>query len=49
MQAMQPELDAQNNARLHKLSDKDCHQLSRLCAVIFEEEDPDSGKRAEHH
>ena len=46
LQAMQPELDAQTNARLHKLSDKDCHELSRLCAVIFEDGDPDSGKAA---
>ena len=38
LQVMQPELEAQTTARLRKLSDKDCHQLSRLCAVIFGDE-----------
>jgi DNA-binding MarR family transcriptional regulator len=37
LQAIQPELDAQTTARLHKLSEKDCHELSRLCALIFED------------
>ena len=49
LQSMQPELEAQTAARLHKLSDKDCHELSRLCAVIFEDEDPASGKCSESH
>ena len=38
LQAMQPELEGQTNSRLHKLSEKDCHELSRLCAVIFGDE-----------
>ena len=38
LQAIQPQLEAQTYARLNKLSDKDCHELSRLCAVIFEGE-----------
>jgi DNA-binding MarR family transcriptional regulator len=37
LETMQPELDAQTNTRFHKLSDKDCHELSRLCALIFED------------
>ena len=35
LQAMQPELEAQTTARLSNLSYKDCHELSRLCALIF--------------
>ncbi len=46
LQAMQPELDIETTARLRKLSDKDCHELSRLCAVIFEDEPSVSGKCA---
>ena len=37
LETMQPELDAQTATRFHKLSDKDCHELSRLCALIFED------------
>src|SRR5271165_3992219 len=37
LQAMQPELEAVTAARLAKLSDQDCHELSRLCALIFED------------
>jgi DNA-binding MarR family transcriptional regulator len=39
LQTIQPELEAQTTARLSKLSDRDCHELSRICAVIFEDED----------
>ena len=35
--AIQPELEAQTTTRFSKLSDQDCHELSRLCAVIFED------------
>jgi DNA-binding MarR family transcriptional regulator len=49
LQAMQPELDIEITARLHKLSDKDCHELSRLCAVIFEDALPGSGKCSDSH
>ena len=38
LQEMQPELEAQSTARLSKLSDEDCHELSRLCAAIFEDD-----------
>lgn len=38
LETIQPELEAHTNARLRKLSDKDCHELSRLCALIFEDE-----------
>jgi DNA-binding MarR family transcriptional regulator len=38
LQVMQPELEAHTTARLSKLNDKDCHDLSRLCAVIFEDD-----------
>ena len=43
LETIQPELDAQSDARLRKLSDKDCHELSRLCALIFEDEACGSG------
>ena len=35
LETMQPELEEQTAARLSKLSDKDCYELSRLCALIF--------------
>ncbi len=38
LQAIQPKLDTQTAARLSRLSDKECHELSRLCAAIFEDE-----------
>jgi DNA-binding MarR family transcriptional regulator len=38
LQTIQPELETQSTARLSKLSDQDCHELSRLCAVIFEDD-----------
>ena len=38
LQAIHPELETQTTARLSKLSDQDCHELSRLCAEIFEDE-----------
>jgi len=37
LETIQPELDARAASRFHKLSDKDCHELSRLCALIFDE------------
>jgi DNA-binding MarR family transcriptional regulator len=39
LQTIQPELEAQTTTRLGKLSDKDCRELSRLCALIFQDED----------
>jgi DNA-binding MarR family transcriptional regulator len=39
LETLQPELDAQAATRFHKLSDKDCRELSRLCALIFGEAD----------
>lgn len=38
LQAIQPELEARSTAQLHRLSEQDCHELSRLCALIFEGE-----------
>jgi DNA-binding MarR family transcriptional regulator len=38
LQTIQPELEAQTTARFSKLSEQDCHELSRLCAAIFEDE-----------
>jgi DNA-binding MarR family transcriptional regulator len=35
---MRPAIDAESSRILRKLSDQDCHQLSRLCALIFEPE-----------
>ena len=37
LETMQPELEAQTATRLGKLSDKDCNELSRLCAMIFDD------------
>ena len=37
LQTIQPELETQTTARLSKLSDQDCYELSRLCAAIFED------------
>ena len=37
LETMQPELEEQTAIRLRKLSDKDCHELSRLCALIFDD------------
>jgi DNA-binding MarR family transcriptional regulator len=39
LETMQPEVDAHTKTRFQKLSDKDCHELSRLCAMIFEDAD----------
>jgi len=38
LQAIQPELEARSATQFRKLSDRDCHELSRLCALIFERE-----------
>ena len=38
LETIQPELDARSAAKFRKLSDKDCHELSRLCALIFEDD-----------
>jgi hypothetical protein len=38
LRAIQSELEAQTTGHLHKLSEKDCHELSHLCAPIFEDE-----------
>jgi DNA-binding MarR family transcriptional regulator len=38
LETIQPELDAEVGNRFGKLSDKDCRELSRLCALIFEDE-----------
>jgi DNA-binding MarR family transcriptional regulator len=35
---MQPHIDTQTAAVLHRLNDEDCRELSRLCALIFEPE-----------
>jgi DNA-binding MarR family transcriptional regulator len=35
---MRPRIDAETRAIAGKLSDQDCRELSRLCAMIFEEE-----------
>ena len=39
LEMIQPELDALTASRFHKLSDKDCRELSRLCALLFGEAD----------
>lgn len=35
---IQPELDAITEARMNNLTEEECHELSRLCALIFAEE-----------
>jgi hypothetical protein len=32
---MQPRIDAETSSILGRLSDDDCRELSRLCALIF--------------
>ena len=43
---MQPQIDGQSAGIFHRLSDQDCRELSRLCALIFEPE-PDLADTAE--
>jgi DNA-binding MarR family transcriptional regulator len=38
LDAMQPQINAATSSILGRLSDDDCHELSRLCALIFETE-----------
>jgi DNA-binding MarR family transcriptional regulator len=38
LETIQPELDAITEARMSKLTEKECQELSRLCALIFAEE-----------
>lgn len=45
LRAIQPELESRTTARLRKLSEKDCHDLSRLCALIFEDEVSSASER----
>jgi DNA-binding MarR family transcriptional regulator len=40
LDTMAPIIDAQIGNTLGKLSDQDCHELSRLCAVILESAQP---------
>ena len=37
LESIQPELEVLTAARLNRLSDKECHELSRLCALIFDD------------
>jgi DNA-binding MarR family transcriptional regulator len=39
LEAIQPDVDAEVGGVLSKLSEDECRELSRLCAVIFESED----------
>ena len=38
LDSMRPRIDAEVEAFLRHLSDDDCHELSRLCGVILDEE-----------
>jgi DNA-binding MarR family transcriptional regulator len=38
LEIIQPDLESRSTALLHKLADRDCHELSRLCALIFDRE-----------
>jgi DNA-binding MarR family transcriptional regulator len=42
LNAMQPPIDAATRSILGHLSDEDCRELSRLCALIFEAEAVDT-------
>jgi DNA-binding MarR family transcriptional regulator len=35
LETMQPQIDAETSSILGRLSDEDCRELSRLCALIF--------------
>jgi DNA-binding MarR family transcriptional regulator len=39
METMNPDLESSTNHLLAKLGEKECHDLSRLCALIFESAD----------
>lgn len=44
LEEMRPRIEAETGDILNKLSDKDCHELSRLCALIFaEQRSPEEG------
>ena len=38
VESIQPEMEEQGTSLLGKLADKECHELSRLCALIFDHE-----------
>ena len=38
LEEMRPQIEGEAGDILNKLSEKDCHELSRLCAMIFEDE-----------
>ncbi len=42
LNAMRPEIDAETRKLLDRLTEEDCRQLSRLCALIFYPEIPES-------
>jgi DNA-binding MarR family transcriptional regulator len=44
VESIQPEMEEQSTWLLGKLSEQDCHELARLCALIFEAESRPSGK-----
>ena len=37
LESIQPDLDARTSAHLNKLTGKECAELSRLCALIFDD------------
>jgi len=39
LDVMQPRIDAETSSILGRLSDEDCRELSRLCALIFGTDD----------
>lgn len=49
LQAIHPELEALTTARLSRLSDQDCQELSRICALIFGDEDCFPSNCADSH
>ena len=38
LESIHPEIEESGRSLLGKLSDKECHELSRLCALIFDDE-----------
>ncbi len=48
VESIQPEMEEQGKSLLGKLTDKECHELSRLCALIFDDEPDLPGESTSH-
>ena len=43
LESIHPEIEQTGMSLLAKLDEKDCHELSRICALIFDKEDNGAG------